>query len=717
MSLFKNPDSISATRINYFKQTHMIRNSLLTLLLICCGYHTYSQTFASTSFEDPVVVAGVQYTDTGNPATDHDLVNNPGEPPVDFVSTGGEIGFNATFIAGGSVGLTDGDYVGVTDFTGAVSTFIDGLQGYQFQDTDGTMLLTFDAVSLTGRTNPTLDMYYFVRETGWESGDSIRIWLELNGGTEIDLFNTFGQDIDNLGVEGLWTQATANLSGFTTATLKVLFASNSGSEELFLDHITFSEGGVIANCNITADYFVQDCNPLTDQFSFEFTVTDVGGSPSGFTYSVSGGTQQGPFPYDVPITLGPFPAGTLNIYGVTVADQGDPTCTDNFIVTPPPSCQIMPCASIDMVLTGVIDGDLLGGLPKAVELYVLNNISDLSTYGIGRASNGTGSSVIPDYIFPADAANAGDYIYVTTDSTEFRDFFGFNADYITSAVSINGDDAVELYCGGVVIDVFGDVNVDGTGQIWEYADGWAYRTNCTGPDDDMFDFTNWFYSSPYALDSVMTNANATIPFPIGTYSTTNCCAMNLTDANLGGGSPNNISPNTYLASNSITSTGVVDGGTMVTFDAGSIICLESGFTSETTANFAAVIGGCSPVAPLHNCDFSVDIQSSASQFHAEDGPVEVSYQITDNSTEFSSFTIYCFKKQCVTNNDIGQVFSASYTPTKGANTFSFNELFTVNESGLYRSVVYAYNACTGVQEIIDQVDFTIWYPQQFHPCE
>ena len=40
----------------------------------------------------------------------------------------------------------------------------------------------------------------------------------------------------------------------------------------------------------------------------------------------------------------------------------------------------------------------------------------------------------------------------------------------SGSISQNGDDAIELYYLGGVIEVFGDVNTDGTGQDWEYLD-------------------------------------------------------------------------------------------------------------------------------------------------------------------------------------------------------------------------------------------------------
>ncbi|MGJ8734870.1 MAG: Ig-like domain-containing protein, partial [Cellulophaga sp.] len=46
-----------------------------------------------------------------------------------------------------------------------------------------------------------------------------------------------------------------------------------------------------------------------------------------------------------------------------------------------------------------------------------------------------------------------------------------------SSMNQNGDDAIELFEGNDVIETYGDVNVDGTGESWEYAGSWAYKLN------------------------------------------------------------------------------------------------------------------------------------------------------------------------------------------------------------------------------------------------
>lgn len=171
----------------------------------------------------------------------------------------------------------------------------------------------------------------------------------------------------------------------------------------------------------------------------------------------------------------------------------------------------------DLVITGVADGSLTGGLPKAIELYVINNVPDLSVYGVGCANNGGGTDSV-EFAFPAVAASAGDYIYVTNDTARFRAFFGIAADYLSTKIDGNGDDAYELFLNGVAVDVFGDINVDGTGTPWEYLDSWAYRNSNTGPDGTTFQLGSWSFGGINVYDPVTTNAAANPAQPTGTYT-------------------------------------------------------------------------------------------------------------------------------------------------------------------------------------------------------
>jgi len=174
------------------------------------------------------------------------------------------------------------------------------------------------------------------------------------------------------------------------------------------------------------------------------------------------------------------------------------------------------CSSLlDMIISGVIDGPLSGGTPKAMELFVVNDIPDLSNWGLQAAFNGNPPTTT--FTFPADSATAGDFIYVSFETTNFNAFFGFDPDYTSGVLNVNGDDALLLQEFGVSVDFFGQVGQDGTGQPWEYLDSWGYRTFYSGVAS--FNVSDWNFPGPNVLDGASTNADASTPFPVASF----CC--------------------------------------------------------------------------------------------------------------------------------------------------------------------------------------------------
>ena len=167
-----------------------------------------------------------------------------------------------------------------------------------------------------------------------------------------------------------------------------------------------------------------------------------------------------------------------------------------------------------MILTGIIDGPLSDGRPKAIELYATVAIPDLSIYGVELVSNTGTSANAVETVF-SGALNAGDYYYVAEDTTEFTNFFGFTPDLVSNNVSHNGDDDFYIYKNGTVIDVWGGSDgVDNTGTVADILDSWAYRLNGTS-FSGAFDPNNWNIQPTNTLDGESTAANANVPF--GTY--------------------------------------------------------------------------------------------------------------------------------------------------------------------------------------------------------
>jgi len=176
-----------------------------------------------------------------------------------------------------------------------------------------------------------------------------------------------------------------------------------------------------------------------------------------------------------------------------------------------------PGARGDLILTGIIDGPLSGGTPKAIELYATVNIPDLSIYGVELVSN-AGNTANAVETFFVGSLSAGDFYYVASESTEFQNFFGFAPDLTTTNVSHNGDDDFYIYKNGSVVDVWGGSDgLDNTGSAHDVLDSWAYRvdgTTYTG----AFNVGEWTIQPPNTLDGTSTAATAGVPF--GTYQAT-----------------------------------------------------------------------------------------------------------------------------------------------------------------------------------------------------
>ena len=181
------------------------------------------------------------------------------------------------------------------------------------------------------------------------------------------------------------------------------------------------------------------------------------------------------------------------------------------------SCGSQPAQNI-LSLVGIIDFDLpsAGATGKAIHVKVNQGVSDLSVCGIGVANNGGGSDG-QEYTFPAISVSSGDHILVCRDSNAMASYFdsclvNFNvviqevSSSSTYAISQNGDDAIELFENGVVVETFGDINVDGTGEPWEYTDSWAFK--------DMNG--NWIYGGPNCTDGSTLTATSSCPYPICT---------------------------------------------------------------------------------------------------------------------------------------------------------------------------------------------------------
>lgn len=184
-----------------------------------------------------------------------------------------------------------------------------------------------------------------------------------------------------------------------------------------------------------------------------------------------------------------------------------------------------------LIITGVLDGTL-GSDPKLVEIFALNAIPSLSQFNLQRFTDGNPT---PTTLTLSGSMTQGSFLYIVDTNTtqaELDDWFGRGAitigtNALAFALPITGDDPLRLRTGSNALDHFGVIGTDGTGQIWEYTDGFAYRKNGTLGDNLGFNSANWIFSGDDALDGAGgdNGGNGTPPFPLGTYSPVSSSAV------------------------------------------------------------------------------------------------------------------------------------------------------------------------------------------------
>lgn len=172
-------------------------------------------------------------------------------------------------------------------------------------------------------------------------------------------------------------------------------------------------------------------------------------------------------------------------------------------------------ARANLIITEIVDATLPGGLPKFVELTNIGATDvDLSQYSIGNYSNGgTNLGGGASTLLSGTLAPGASYVISYENNDEpgigvFFDTYGFDPDNFSQGSFFNGDDVIALFLGAAtgngsdatLVDVFGVIGVDGTGEVWEYTDSYAYRLPGVAGPSSVFDPAGWGFGGPDALE-------------------------------------------------------------------------------------------------------------------------------------------------------------------------------------------------------------------------
>lgn len=255
---------------------------------------------------------------------------------------------------------------------------------------------------------------------------------------------------------------------------------------------------------------------------------------------------------------------------------------------------------------------------KAVHVKANEDIADLSIYSLGVANNGGGTDG-PEYTFPAISLSAGDDVLVARTPGALSTYLGdcSNEEFevileSNGSISQNGDDAIELYSGDTIIEVFGDSDVDGTGEAWEYSGSWAYKIG-----------REWTYGGIDCSVGSTLSADSSCPYPIckEALELKGVMALLWDGSGTNGGKAIHVKANKDIEDLSIYSVGIANngGGTdglEYTFPQMSVSEGDDILLAREPGTIAAYFGGCTD-------EFEYVLESNGSVSQNGDDAIEL----------------------------------------------------------------------------------------------
>lgn len=218
---------------------------------------------------------------------DFDALSSSGGPSTDSLSDGSQLTNTNSFYSGGAGldfatfwfdtrGVTDGlgpvtttsdtsDFIGVNSFSGGGAPDVNGdgvavsdgsQHNFEFNDGDGRLDLVFEPVDVSGYVNRTLSFDIWVANTGFEATDFFTVTLS-DGVTDVTVLNWGETELEaNVATDeaqaSSWVNFSVNLDDVITnnslgetLTLTISADTDSGSENIFIDDVSF-EGDVVA---------------------------------------------------------------------------------------------------------------------------------------------------------------------------------------------------------------------------------------------------------------------------------------------------------------------------------------------------------------------------------------------------------------------------------------------------------------------------------------
>jgi len=164
------------------------------------------------------------------------------------------------------------------------------------------------------------------------------------------------------------------------------------------------------------------------------------------------------------------------------------------------SCMLIALASMAQtpIITMISDGDCSGGNPKVLEVYADGTV-DFSLYSLENETNGN-TGFGNSFNLSGLGTVTDDFVYIHADDPTFATEYPSATNTLSttsSVMSFNGNDRVRIILDSnptAAIDQYGASGVDGTGETWEYKDGYAKR-NAGTTANGSFNPGDWTFNN------------------------------------------------------------------------------------------------------------------------------------------------------------------------------------------------------------------------------
>ena len=339
------------------------------------------------------------------------------------------------------------------------------------------MAVTHPAATVTGPGSA--QVKYFIEDSVAEIGD--------NGNWTAGASTTATPGAGNGGNNTTWVTTLNGGSGDPTTNVKFSVASETVSEAVGTYDVTITKS--LPEGNVSGELEISGTATLGggDDFTISTTNFTMNGATTSATFTITVND-------DATIESAESIILTLaNINGGTPVAPSTFTLNVNDNDTPPSSLIISEVADpqdntnvrfVELYNAGGSPIDLLAG-----NYNIVRQVNEGTSYG-SIALTGT------------VAAGA---TFVVSTSTNFLTVYGFDADQYDNTISGNGDDAYFLYSGGgfgvgTLVDIYGQIAIDGTGTPWEYTDSRAVRDGLVTQGQTTWDSGEWTITAAVALD-------------------------------------------------------------------------------------------------------------------------------------------------------------------------------------------------------------------------